>query len=378
MSHATKCFVLVVLTLSIAAADSLTVVNPNFANVEVQCSGGYAYQSTGGNCEGPNVPQQDFNTALGMGWTFASFAPQFFGPGMVAANSEYGTPSFAGFPFSEAALLQGSGTAVGQTMTGFVPGGLYTLNIYLGTRPTSAPNENGNQTVVATIDGRVIGTWKLVSFTPFTLQTAAFTVTSGGSHILTIAGLSSGDHTAFFSGVSMETATSLTVRPSAGVAGIGLLAAAGGFTAFETVNLIAYASAPMAIGTTTADADGVANVTGHIPQTPFGTLGLQAVGQTSGMVASGTIQVHPRVSVSPNTGGQGTLVTAAGFGFAARENVIVIWPNPQTILGSATANKSGTISGQFAIPFGAPPGTSEVLARGQKTGALAGAQITVQ
>src|SRR5580704_3275958 len=85
MSLATKTYVLGVLTLSVMSADSLTIVNANFANVAVQCNQGFAYQSTGGNCEGPNTAQQDFNAAVGIGWTFASFDTQFFGPGMLSA-----------------------------------------------------------------------------------------------------------------------------------------------------------------------------------------------------------------------------------------------------------------------------------------------------
>ena len=48
-----------------------------------------------------------------------------------------------------------------------MPGGLYTLKFYLGSRHSTA--YDGNQTVEATIDEQVIGTWKLVTFTPFTL-----------------------------------------------------------------------------------------------------------------------------------------------------------------------------------------------------------------
>jgi hypothetical protein len=56
----------------------------------------------------------------------------------------------------------------------------------------------------------------------------------------------------------------------------------------------------------------------------------------------------------------------------------VEWSNPQTLLGSATANKNGTFSAQFAIPTAAAAGTDEVVARGQRTGAAAIVQITVE
>jgi hypothetical protein len=117
---------------------------------------------------------------------------------------------------------------------------------------------------------------------------------------------------------------------------------------------------------------------GHLPQTPFGACGLQAVGQSSGTVVSGIISVRARLSVSPNSGAAGTAVTVTGYGFAAGEIVRAEWSNPQTSLGNTTANKNGTFSARFAIPSGASPGTDEVLARGQRTGAVATAQITIQ
>jgi hypothetical protein len=374
MSLATKVYVLGALTLSIASADSLTVVNPNFGNVAVQCSSGYAYQSyMGGDCSGPGHPQQNFNTAVGVGWTLAPSG----GDGITGSSYAFDTPPFTGLPFSHAILLQGENTEAGQTITGFVPGGLYALSFYLGSRYASG-GFDGNQTVEAVVDGQVVGTWTLSSFTPFTLQTVSFTAGTGGSHIVTFEGTAGGDHTAFLSGVSLETTGGITVSPSTGVPGIGFVASASGFTPFETVNLVGYASAPVVIGTATADASGVANVVGRIPQTPFGACGLQAVGQSSGTVASGIISVRARLSVSPNTGTAGETVTVTGFGFGAGEAIGVAWSNPPTSLGSTRADRNGTFSAQFAIPSGAAAGTDEVAARGQRTGAAAGAQITVQ
>jgi hypothetical protein len=188
-----------------------------------------------------------------------------------------------------------------------------------------------------------------------------------------------GDETAFVSGISLETVTTLTVTPSTGVPGIGLVATAGGFTPFETVNLIAFAGSPTptTIGTATADASGVANVAGHLPQTPFGACGLQAVGQSSGAVASGIMSVRARISVSPNTLAPGDAITVTGYGFAAGEVVISELANPATLVGKPTAGQNGSFSFYFLLPP-SPAGTDEVLAQGQKTGALAGAEITVQ
>ena len=90
--------------------------------------------------------------------------------------------------------------------------GSYTLSFYLGSRYSSGQYD-GNQTVEALIDGDVIGTWALTSYTPFTLETAPFTVSADGSHTLEFRGMNYGDHTAFLSDVSI-TQTGATPEPS--------------------------------------------------------------------------------------------------------------------------------------------------------------------
>jgi hypothetical protein len=75
-------------------------------------------------------------------------------------------------PFSQAFFLQGANTVVAQVITGFVPGESYTLNFYLGSRYSTGAFD-GNQTVELLIDGLVVTTWPLSSYTPFTLQTGA-------------------------------------------------------------------------------------------------------------------------------------------------------------------------------------------------------------
>ena len=88
-----------------------------------------------------------------------------------------------------------------QAVGGFLAGS-YTLSFYLGSRYSSGQYD-GNQTVEALIDGNVIGTWALTSYTPFTLETAPFTVSTGGTHTLEFRGINYGDHTAFLSDVSI-------------------------------------------------------------------------------------------------------------------------------------------------------------------------------
>jgi hypothetical protein len=197
-------------------AASLTITNAGFSVVSISCAG-YAYQSFGGDCSsGP--PQQDFNGTPGFGWIL-----DVGGTGLTAPGSAFNPPDFAGRPFSQAVFLQGAGSFVYQSIGGFSTGAKYRLTFYAGSRYfDNSPFSDGNQTVQVTIDGSVIGTWSLTSFTPFTLESVLFSVPTGGTHTLSLNGITPGDHTAFVSGISItqpvpEPSTLLLVGPAIGL-----------------------------------------------------------------------------------------------------------------------------------------------------------------
>jgi hypothetical protein len=127
MSRLTQLLILGALTVLMAAAQSLTVVNGNLSNVAVMC-GAHSYQSyMGGTCSGPGNPQQNFNVELGMGWTLPPLAGdanggEHGGDGVLGTDFVFDTPPFTGMPFSQAFFLQGADTVVAQVITGFVPG----------------------------------------------------------------------------------------------------------------------------------------------------------------------------------------------------------------------------------------------------------------
>jgi len=185
----------------------VTIVNFNFEAVPVICGSGIAfgYQGAAERCQWPD-PTQDFDASPGFGWTSimgaaAGSAEDGGKSGVTAPNGGFNPPPFTGLPFTQAALLQDYGGLVLQAIAGFTAGD-YTLGFYLGSRYLSGQYD-GNQTVEALIDGNVIGTWALSSFSPFTWQTAPFTVTTNGNHTLAFKGVRHGDHTAFFSYVTI-------------------------------------------------------------------------------------------------------------------------------------------------------------------------------
>lgn len=201
-----RCFaeallILGVFTAQADAGEPLPVINSNFANVAIRC-GGYAYQAAAGQTCLSAEPAQRFNGATGIGWRFSPHNAAS-GTGLTGPNTGFEPPSFAGLPFTRAAFLQDAGSQISQTIFGFVAGETYRLSFFLGSRYDSGVAD-GNQTVAALIDDRIIGIWTLVSYTSFTLRTAPFDIDGGGPHTLKFVGLASGDHTAFFSDVSME------------------------------------------------------------------------------------------------------------------------------------------------------------------------------
>jgi len=186
-----------------ANAVGQTVVNFDFGSVRIACSNGYAYEGPVLACPYAG-PSQNFNASPGFGWILATRISQCChpqqsldgGPGLTGPGTIFYPPPFDGLPFSQAVILQDAYTFVWQAVSGFTAGN-YTLSFYVGSRYSTL--YDGDQTVEALIDGHVIGTWALSSYTPFTRETAPFTVTTGGTHTLEFRGVNHGDHTAFVS-----------------------------------------------------------------------------------------------------------------------------------------------------------------------------------
>jgi hypothetical protein len=206
--------------LGFAASADPVVVNPNFGAVAVSCGLNYAYQNTPTNCASP---AQDFNADPNFGWTLTST-----GTGLTKPSTNFNPPSFAGMPFTQAVFLQNNASSATQSVTGFAAGN-HVLSFYIGSRT----GNGGNQTVQALIDGNVVGTWPLATSTPFTMQSATFSVSSSGSHTLQFKGLATGDQTAFVSGVSITPVRIVPVSPAVTLALVALLAL-GGCLAWRT------------------------------------------------------------------------------------------------------------------------------------------------
>ena len=195
--------VLVLSAIAVAASNAvaqINIVNFDFSAVPIACGQGYAYQGQVAGCTYRAIwPFQDFNSTPGFGWTMTGIPGIRTGAtALTGPNTSFVPPPFNGVPFTQALALQGPGSFAWQTLEGFSAGS-YQLSFYLGSRYIDCCGYDGNQTVQALIDGNVIGTWALTSYTPFTLQTVTFTLSTGGSHTLRFQGINFGDHTAFLS-----------------------------------------------------------------------------------------------------------------------------------------------------------------------------------
>ncbi len=136
-------------TLSLAFAQSVFVINPDFGNVPVQCTPGYAVQSSdGGTCE-DYFPQQPFDATPGMGWEFTRNLPPLNSAGVTGPNTGFNPPSFERLPFGQAASLQSANCVMSQVLFGLIPGVDYHLYFYLGFRYPVIDSNDGIQTVEA-------------------------------------------------------------------------------------------------------------------------------------------------------------------------------------------------------------------------------------
>jgi len=203
MSTALRALILCsILMIAASAFGQINIVNFDFGAVPVGCSNwNFTYQGATLICTYPT--KQDFNQTPGFGWMLGSVVPPSGSPlsngaGLIAGSGgPFCPPSFNGMPFNQAVFLESIGSFVWQEVTGFTAGS-YTLSFYLGGRCGWLP-----QTVAALIDGNVIGTWNAPLGMPFTLETATFTVSAGGTHTLEFMGTNVGDATAFLSYVTI-------------------------------------------------------------------------------------------------------------------------------------------------------------------------------
>lgn len=160
---------------AIAVPDAIAITVPNFG-FEAPVTTTYAYNPTGGS------------------WTFSGTAGNGSG---IAANGSVFTSSNAVAPQgTQVAFLQRSGS-LSQSLSGFAPGGVYTITFSAANRATSG--YNGAQSWDLRIDGATKASYsnKPASYADYT---ATFTA-SAADHLLSLVGTSSTDRTVFIDNI---------------------------------------------------------------------------------------------------------------------------------------------------------------------------------
>ncbi len=113
----------------------------------------------------------------------------------------------------------------------------------------------------------------------------------------------------------------------------------------------------------------------YLPLATTGSYSIAAIGQMSGIVATGTFQLLPGLFVGPNPYTSGAKLHINGYAFGAGETVNLYWnyrgPGTGTLLTTVTGNASGSIIAYTLVPSGATAGTYTVAGVGQTSNAVA-------
>jgi hypothetical protein len=147
------------------------------------------------------------------------------------------------------------------------------------------------------------------------------------------------------SGLSASTLVSETPalydNPTQGVIGTTVNLNGGGFGSGENVKILFQGSQ---VATAHTSLKGAFTASFVVPGTAaigFQNNGIVAVGKTSGKAASAFFTVEPNVSISPNSGSSGTLITVRGSHFTPNGFVEILWVFPN---GGSGGSSGG---GQF-------------------------------
>ena len=161
-----------------------------------------------------------------------------------------------------------------------------------------------------------------------------------------------------------------------------------GFAALETVKITAQSTVqtfPVDLGTATAAADGTFTFTSTLPSGPFVppavTAGinmyLNAVGLTSKLKASDSIDVMPNLFSTPTSGHIGQPVALVGGGFGSNETVTIQFQN--TTIATAKTSGNGIFKATITVPTFAQanPAYCTICVIGNISGARASVSFTV-
>jgi hypothetical protein len=181
--------------------------------------------------------------------------------------------------------------------------------------------------------------------------------------------------------LSVLPAPTVGITPTSGSFNTPIVITGSGFGAHEPVYITADTIYGTPIYSATTDASGAFTVSVRVVPGTHGQHTIYARGTVSGAVGSTTFFMNAELLVPPYYATVGQPVHALGYGFAAGEQVEVVWNSPRRVLGTATTNYLGSFYGtaaiSFTVPAGAAPGKNVVYGVGKTSGVLGVGAIIV-
>lgn len=180
--------------------------------------------------------------------------------------------------------------------------------------------------------------------------TAAFTIPPSvkGNHTITVTDDASPPNT---DSKTFRVTPSISLTPSSGPVGTTVTVTGRGFTATEPNIKITYDGIEQKTGIT-ADSSGSWTTTFTVPISAKGAhqvVGFSAITLET-EVPAGTFTVTPKISLSPTSGGVGTLVTVTGTGFNANETNIRVTFAGTAVKTGIAADDKGSWTATFSVP----------------------------
>jgi hypothetical protein len=245
------------------------------------------------------------------------------GPTTLASNVP--NVSFTVTPFFSISTSSGTaGTSVTATGTGF----------------------GSNESITVTFDGSAIGPTVSADSNGSWTDTFTIPVSSGGSHKISAGGPST--PASSVAAANFTVGSGLSINKNSGPVGTSVTVSGSGFAANESGISITFDGNTLG-STTQANATGIWSATVVIPNSAGGPHTIGAHGKTT-TGSDQTFSVTPSLSsLSKTSGPAGTSAVLSGSGFAANENITILYDGT-AIDSSVSADTNGSWSDNITIP----------------------------
>ena len=128
-----------------------------------------------------------------------------------------------------------------------------------------------------------------------------------------------------------------------------------GFLPYESITISWNANGGQTLSYFNADQNGASSGSFIPPSAPLGSYTLTAIGSTSGLQATSSLNIGP--GISGGFGDPGSTVTIYGGGFTANETVNVYFQTPKNGIVAVTTDATGAFTASLTVPSTYNPST---------------------